>query len=228
MKKFIFIIFIIQLSFAYSQQNEFFIKLAQKDLATFNDGITLIRLLYNERDDEANFVKNIIWAAQKKLFRVTIPIKADTVNPVLTRREFASWICKIFSGKNGIAKSDRILKYTAYRICVNLGIMSKGRGAFDSFTGRELLDTFSYLDYYVRYKNIKPKTGDLDSFDDDYDHLPEWRKRLYKELDEQREKEKEIRKQRKEKRKKEREEKMNKNNQTEKKIDSVKEKKIEE
>ena len=90
MKKYIFIIiFTSFLFFLFPQQNKNFLILEKKNLATFNDGITLLRLLYNETDDNANFVDNILWAVDKKLFQVTIPIKPDTINPELTRGEFS-------------------------------------------------------------------------------------------------------------------------------------------
>ncbi len=75
------------------------------------------------------------------------------------------------------------MKYSAFRTCVNLGLLNPGRGAFDSFTGEELLDTFSYLDYYIRYNSILPKSGTLEQQEDEYKNLPEWRERLYRELD---------------------------------------------
>jgi hypothetical protein len=193
-----------------AQQNKFFIELAKKDLATFNDGITLVRLLYKEDDYKASFIDNILWAAEKKLFKVTIPITSDQINPVLTRREFAYWICKIFNTKGGLVNTSLVFKYSSYRLCVSNGIISKGRGAFDTFTGQELIDTFSYLDYYVKHYNIKPRDGVLDSSNDDYSDIPAWRARLYKELDEQRAAEKQEREKKKfeklEKRKKKLEE----------------------
>ena len=89
MKKYIFIIiFTSFLFFLFPQQNKDFLILEKKNLATFNDGITLLRLLYNETDDNAKFVDNILWAVEKKLFKVTIPIKPDTINPELTRGNF--------------------------------------------------------------------------------------------------------------------------------------------
>lgn len=229
MKKLILILLLSWLCIsAFSQQNKFYIDLIEKDLATFNDGITLMRLLYNEEDENAIFADNILWAAEKKLFRVSIPIKIEEINPVLTRREFAFWICKIFNTKGGLVNRKKIMKYSAYKICVDLGILAKGRGAFDSFTGQELLDTFSYLDYYIKYKKLKPKEGILEFYDDEYDSLPDWRARLYRELDEQQKQEKEKRLQKKETRKKKRQERIDKQKNKEKEIEKIKEKKIEE
>lgn len=197
-KLFLIIFFVFSFTMIYSQQNKYFIELMEKEIATFNDGIALIRLLYNEENyDNISYIENILWAAQKKLFKVTIPITTDQIDPVLSRREFAFWICKLYNTKGGIVNTKRIMKYSAFRICVNLGILAPGRGAFDSFSGEELLDTFSYLDYYVRYNEIVPKEGDLERPDDTYKNLPKWRERLYKELDEQKRKEKELREQKK-------------------------------
>jgi len=120
-----------------------------------------------------------------------IPINPDTVNPVITRKEFAYWICKVFNLSN--APSDiEINRYASYYLCVNLGIISPARGMDDVFSGIELLDSFSYLDYYVKHFKIKPKEGVLEVAKTEYDDLPEWRKILYKELDEQRAMEKKV------------------------------------
>ncbi|MCK4797306.1 MAG: hypothetical protein KAT05_07980 [Spirochaetes bacterium] len=227
MKKLLLIItFWCLFTISYSQQNDFFIKLSEKKLATFNDGITLMKLLYNERDDNSVYIDNILWAAGKKMFKVSIPIKTDQINPVLTRREFAYWISKIFNARGGLVNSKKITRYLAYKVCVNRGILAEGRGPFDSFTGAELLGTFAYLDYYVRYNEIRPKQGKLEIYDDTYKNLPEWRDRLHRELEEQRAKEKEL----KEKKRKKRFEKTEKNIKKEKQSDEEKyiEKKIEE
>jgi hypothetical protein len=87
-------------------------------------------------------------------------------------------------------------RHDSYYQCIELGIMSPGRGQNDIFTGQELLDVFSYLDYYIRYYKIKPYPGMLSEYSS-YDYLPDWRKQLYKELDEQREREKMIREEKK-------------------------------
>ncbi|HPO50782.1 MAG TPA: hypothetical protein PLO89_10700, partial [Spirochaetota bacterium] len=103
--------------------------------------------------------------------------------------------CKVFDfTRSDKADSKRVElnRYSAYRQCVALGILHQGRGGDDTFTGVELLDTFSYLDYYVRYFKIIPREGELEFQKTDYDDLPEWRKILYKELDEQRKREKEL------------------------------------
>lgn len=214
--------------FAVSQQNDFFIELSQKDLATFNDGITLMKLLYNERDDNAVYIDNIIWAAGKKLFKVTIPIKTDQINPVLTRREFAYWIVKVFNTQGGLVNRKKVNRYTAFRVCERLDIIDKGRGPFDSFTGEELLDTFSYLDYYVRFNDIRPKKGELELPDDTYKNLPEWREKLHRELDEQQEMEKQLQEKKKEARKKKRQDTLKKITGKERYIEKDAEKKIEE
>ena len=123
MKKILFVIcFCLLITIGYSQQNEFFIKLSQKELATFNDAITLMRLLFNERDDSSIYIENILWAAGKKLFKVTIPIKTDQINPIITRREFAYWICKVFNNKGGLVNRKKVTRYSAYKVC-NLNIL---------------------------------------------------------------------------------------------------------
>jgi hypothetical protein len=212
---------------AFSQDNDFFIKLAEKKLATFNDGITLMKLLYNEKDDNFVFIDNVLWAAGKKLFKVTIPIKADTINPLLTRAEFAYWICKVFNTEGGLVNTPYLNKYYAFKKCVDVGIITEGRGASDSFTGAELLDTFSFLDYYVRANDIKPKKGILEKTDDTYKNLPEWRLKLHRELEEQREMEKQQQLKKKELQKQKSMENMKKIRDKEKYIEKNSEKKIE-
>ena len=185
----LFILFCITTGSLYTQENEFFIKLSQKQLATFNDAITLIKLLYDERDDSNIYLENIIWAASKKLFKVSIPITEKQINPVITRKEFAFWLCKLFE-LNG--KEYPINRKAAYNACLEHGIIVEGRGAEDSFTGQELINAFAYFDYYVRVNNIKRRDKELKLYEDGYDSLPEWRKQLYRELEEQRAKEKKL------------------------------------
>lgn len=176
--------------FSQDIENQYFIKLTEKEIATFNDAITLVRLLYNEEDYNSSFVNNILWASLKKIFRVTIPINEKEINPIIQRREFAFWLCKIFNLNN----SDTVLnRYSAYLFCLRLGILNQGRGPFDSFTGAELLDTFTYADYYIRLHKIEPRFGPLAAYMETYEELPEWRKQLYKELDEQQEAERNAR-----------------------------------
>jgi len=171
----------------FPQENINIIKTSEKEAATFNDAISLMRLVYDENDYTDIFIENILWAAGKKLFQVTIPIQPDKINPIITREEFAYWCTQIYNLKNEKSKTPTTRKYS-YDLCVSLGILSPGRGRTDNFTGIELLETFSYLDYYVKARNIKPNEGQL-TIDDDYQYLPEWRQRIYKELDEQRAKE---------------------------------------
>jgi hypothetical protein len=180
----IFSIFIFSLNIVYPQSNDFFIKLSQKELATFNDAITLMRIIYNEKEDKDIFIENILWAAGKKLFQVTIPISPDKINPVITRKEFAYWCCQVFNLRQEKVKTP-VTRYFAYQFLTASGIMTPGRGQDDSFSGLELLDTYAYLLYYVKYKGIKPIEGAL-NIKDDYEYLPEWRKIIYRELDEQR------------------------------------------
>lgn len=166
--------------FIFSEENNFFIDLRSKNLATFNDAVTLMRYVFSETSPSADFKENIIWAAEKKLFKVSIPIKENTVNPIITREEFCSWLCKLFEIGGSFNPRN---KNAAYKRCITTGIVLPGRGAKDSFTGAELLDTFSYFDSYVRRYNIKKRYDNLPLFDDTYDDLPSWRKKLYIEHD---------------------------------------------
>jgi len=187
-KAFVLMIFIFIQASLFSQQNSFFIKLSQKELASFNDAIMLMRIAYNDKDEEDIFIENILWAAGKKLFQVMIPIKPDKINPLITRKEFAYWCCEVFNLRQEKVRSP-LSRYDAYKICVNLGVLSPGRGVDDSFSGQELLDTYAYLLYYVKNKNILTNDGDLEILNS-YEYLPDWRKKLYRELDAQREDEK--------------------------------------
>ncbi|HOF00752.1 MAG TPA: hypothetical protein PK385_08115 [Spirochaetota bacterium] len=196
MKLKIFLLLIMATIQINSSQNDFFRELSAKKIATFNDAITLVRLLYNEMDDNDKFLDNVVWAASKKLFKVTIPIKDNEVNPVVTRKEFAYWICGVYNLNGVKSMKGRPSRKYSYNLCVGLGLIEKGRGPDDSFTGLELLDSFSYVDYYVRAKNIKPRDEAFIYIKDEYDIYPKWRKTIYKELDEQRkaEKDKKIKK----------------------------------
>lgn len=200
-KLFVLIIIIFSAAIAFCQQNKFFMELQHKELVTFNDAITLIRLLYDERDDNSSFYQNIIWAASKKLFRVTIPIEPEKINPIITRKEFAYWICKVFNIKGSFVRTKKLSRFAAYRICVNNNIINPGRGGYDSFNGNEILDSFSYLDYLVRKKNIRPREGELKLYIDDYATSPNWRIKLHREFDAQRAKEKQERIEKRRKRK---------------------------
>ena len=68
----------------HAQKNDFFIKLRDKELATFNDAITLMRLVFNEQD-RLKPVINALWVAEKT-FKVSIPIEPNSVNPVISRK----------------------------------------------------------------------------------------------------------------------------------------------
>lgn len=181
---------------AFCDKSNFFIDLRSRDLATFNDAVTLMRYVFAETAPSADFRENIVWAAEKKLFKVSIPIDEDTVNPVITREEFCSWLCKLFEIGGKFMPRN---KNAAYKRCLTVGIVLPGRGANDSFTGAELLDTFSYFDSYVRRYNIKKRYDNLPLFDDTYDDLPKWRKKLYIEHDSQIKAESELNKKKKNK-----------------------------
>lgn len=189
MKKIILCLFSLLPFFIFSDEYNFFIDIRSRDLATFNDGVTLMRYVFAETTPNTDFRENIIWATEKKLFKVSIPIDENTVNPVITREEFCSWLCKLFEiGGRYLPRN----KNAAYKRCLTAGIVLAGRGARDTFTGTELLDTFSYFDSYVRRYNIKKRYDNLPLFDDTYDDLPTWRKKLYMEHDSQIEDELEL------------------------------------
>lgn len=176
-----------------AQQNTFFVKLASREVASFNDAITVMKLFYDDTNQSDIFLENILWAAEKKLFTVTIPIDKKKINPVITRQEFAFWLSKIFQFKKNLPLNRNF----AYKECVRRGILNPGRGPLDTFTGEELLETFSYVDYYVRLNNIKHRYDDLKLYEDDYDAMPDWRQQLYRELEEQRERERKLKEQKK-------------------------------
>ncbi len=192
--KVLFFLFFISAFTMNTQQNKNYMDMSEKKLATFNDAITLMRALYNEKDQNNIYINNILWAASKKLFKVSIPIKSNEINPVITRKEFSFWLCRVFVLNKGESPMNR---YQAFNICEKLGIVYRGRGADDSFTGQELLDTFAYFDYYVRTNKIQKRATLLSLYDDDYTGLPEWRAALYRELEEQRRYEKKLRLERK-------------------------------
>lgn len=194
----LFCIFIFSLNIIYPQSNSTFINMRDKELATFNDAITLMRLVFDEKDSNDNFIMNALWAAEKKLFKVTIPIEPESVNPVISRKEFAYWLCRI-SEIGG--KMVPVTRLDAYKRVVDAGIMFGGRGPEDSFSGIELLETFSYFDYYVRSNKIKLRLQKLPLYEDNYDGIPEWRAKLYRELDEQRAYEKKLREEKRNKKK---------------------------
>ncbi len=181
------------MSISYSQQNAFLMNLAAKDVVTFNDAITVMRLLYNEFDSSSVYIDNIIWASNKKLFRVTIPISNDQFNPAISRSEFAYWITKIYPLDT--TPLHNLNPYYSYRLCTAIGIINKGRGPFDTISGSELLDTFTFIDYYIRYHKITARAGTLDVDESLYAEIPEWRRTLYQEMDAQLEFEKNQREQ---------------------------------
>lgn len=176
MKKIILCLLLFIPFFTFCDEYNFFIDLRSRNLATFNDAVTLMRYVFAETTPSPNFRENIVWAAEKKLFKVSIPIKENTVNPIITREEFCSWLCKLFEiGGHFLPRN----KNAAYKRCLTAGIVLAGRGARDSFTGAELLDTFSYFDSYIRRYKIKKRYDNLPLFDQTYDDLPTWRKELY-------------------------------------------------
>ena len=90
----------------------------------------------------------------------------------------------------------------AFKRAVHAGILYPGRGPDDSFTGLELLDTFAYFDYFVRSSQVVLRFENVPLFQDNYSDIPDWRAKLYDELDEQREYERKLREERKNKAKK--------------------------
>ena len=79
-----------------------------------------------------------------------------------------------------------LTRYSAYKTCSAIGVITEGRGISDTFSGEELLSIFNYLDNYVRTNKIKPKNPKVLVTEEEYKSLPKWRENLYKELDEQR------------------------------------------
>jgi len=225
MRKIIFFLLFITINIS-ALENKFFTELSYKKIATFNDAITLMRLLYNENDNNSTFIDNVIWAASKKLFRVTLPITEDQVNPLITRKELSYWICGVLNLAGNKNNETRLGRYQSYKLCVNLGIIDAGRGADDNLSGWELLNAFAYLDYYVRYNKITTREDKIEKLEEDYQYFPEWRKILYKEFDEQREAErrereaKKIKKQNKQQKDTEFEQKFKKDNK-DKKLNDV-------
>ena len=187
MKKLIIIILLLIpfILFVYSQENKYFLRLSKTNLASLNDGITLIRLFYNEKNFSASSISNIKWALDKKLIKFTTPINPNEINQILTRVDFAYLICKIFNTKGGLVNTKFLTKYHAFKKCVRLGVLSYGRGRLDTFTGTELLASFNYLEYYIKKNKINIKTDEF-KFDLDYNYLPKWRNNFYNDIDEER------------------------------------------
>ncbi len=177
-KLLIIILLIISTIFTYSQENEYFLNLSKKEIASLNDAITLIKLFYNEKDFNASYIININWAIEKKLYNFSTPINPNEINQILTRGEFAYMICKIFNTKGGLVNFKFINKYHSYKKCITLGLLTPGRGQLDTFTGTELLDTFLYIDIYVRNNKININSSEL-KLDSTTEYLPEWRKKFY-------------------------------------------------
>ncbi len=168
------------------------VQLRSDEYATYSDGIAILRLLYNETDHNAMYLDNLLWAASKKIFRVSLPIKTDKLDPPLTRMEFAYWLCGMYnlSSREPIS---RPMRYWSYKVCTELGIMQAGGGPGERLTKSQLIDVFAVAEYYVRANNIGingnitneflPESSD--NTDDRYKEYPKWRRVIYRELDEQ-------------------------------------------
>src|SRR4030042_5618633 len=150
----IIILILFSLILTYSQENEYFLNLSKKESASLNDAITLIKLFYNEKNFNASYIININWAIDKKIYNFSTPINPDEINQILTRGDFAYLICKVFNTKGGLVNFKFLTKYHAFKKCLNLGLLTSGRGQLDTFNGSELLDTFLYLDFYIRNNKI--------------------------------------------------------------------------
>lgn len=188
MKRKLILLVLLEACLLYSEEDHFFRELKEKKTATFNDAITIMRYVFKEPAVSSSFRENIVWAAEKKLFRVSIPININNVNPVITRKEFSNWLCKLFEiGGTNVPAT----KTGSYKRCVNLGIVHPGRGAGDSFSGLELIDTFSYFDFYIRSHRIKKRYRSLPLYDEHHEYLPDWRTKLWLEFEQQRQEEKE-------------------------------------
>ena len=134
MKKIILCLLLFIPFFTFCDEYNFFIDLRSRNLATFNDAVTLMRYVFAETTPSPNFRENIVWAAEKKLFKVSIPIKENTVNPIITREEFCSWLCKLFEiGGHFLPRN----KNAAYKYGIKLGYKNIG------FNGK--LYTFPYF-----------------------------------------------------------------------------------
>lgn len=195
--------------FISTQENEYFLYLSQKKLASLNDGIALIKLFYNEKDFNPSYIININWAIEKKLYNFSTPINPNEINQLLTRGDFAYMVCKVFNTKGGLVNLKLINRYHSFKKCINLGLLSAGRGQLDTFTGAELLDTFSYIDRYIKSNKININGNEL-KLDYTTEYLPEWRRKFYDELDEQKYTSKDNRLKRKEIRIKNKEERLRK------------------
>ena len=191
------------------------VQLRSNEFATYSDGIAILRLLYNETDHNAMYLDNLLWAASKKIFRVSLPIKTDNLDPPLTRMEFAYWLCGMYnlSSRDPIS---RPMRYWSYKVCTELGIMEAGGGPGERLTKSQLIDIFAVAEYYVRANNIgingnitnefMPESSD--NTDDRYKEYPQWRRVIYRELDEQQDAEYKQRKAKRDARKKANKEKV--------------------
>ncbi|MBP5707075.1 MAG: hypothetical protein J6W76_07295 [Spirochaetales bacterium] len=200
---------------AVTYDDELLKTMRSNDFATYSDGITILRLLYNETDHNAMYLDNLLWAAGKKLFRVALPIKPDKLNPELTRMEFAYWLCGLYN----LAYRDnaiRPIRYHSYKTCVELGIMEAGGGPGERLTKSQLIDIFAVAEYYVRANNLGINdniTNEIfqtpsDNTDDRYNEYPHWRRVFYRELDDQQDAEYQQRKKARDARKKANKEKV--------------------
>lgn len=191
------------------------VQLRSDEYATYSDGIAILRLLYNETDHNAMYLDNLLWAAGKKIFKVSLPIKTDKLDPELTRMEFAYWLCGLYnlSSRDPIG---RPMRYWAYKICTELGIMEAGGGPGERLTKSQLIDIFTVAEYYVRANNLgindnitnEYMPNNSDSTDDRYKEYPKWRRVIYRELDDQQDAEYQRRKQARDARKKANKEKV--------------------
>ena len=191
------------------------VQLRSNEFATYSDGISILRLLYNETDHNAMYLDNLLWAASKKIFRVSLPIKTDNLDPPLTRMEFAYWLCGMYnlSSRDPIS---RPMRYWSYKVCTELGIMEAGGGPGERLTKSQLIDIFAVAEYYVRANNLgingnitnefMPESSD--NTDDRYKEYPQWRRVIYRELDEQQDAEYKQRKAKRDARKKANKEKV--------------------
>lgn len=183
-------------AFASDHDDLLLVQLHSDEYATYSDGIAILRLLYNETDHNAMFLDNLLWAAGKKIFKVSLPIKTDKLDPELTRMEFAYWLCGLYN-LSSREPVGRPMRYWSYKICTELGIMQTGGGPAERLTKSQLIDIFAVAEYYVRAHNltinaditneILPQSSD--NTDDRYKEYPHWRRTLYRELDDQQDEE---------------------------------------
>ena len=164
---------------------QLFLVLSEKKIATFNDGIALTRILYDEYEENSTFVKNILWAAKKKLFQVKIPIKYDAIDPLLTRQELSYWFCMMARLIKGVSFTLVPSKRNAFNLCVHLGLMHHGRGPADHMSGLELLALFDNYQRWIIKRKKQLVEGELKDLIETLEEMEDEKSKLNKKKKEQ-------------------------------------------